>query len=143
MITDITVKDGFVLVRREIDGKVYRDGALPPGADLTGKEPEIVSAANAAWTPEVVAAYQATIPAPIPTPIPTVVTMRQARLALLQVNLLTTVSAAIAAGNDADKITWEYAAEVRRDDDLVTNMAATLNLDAAALDGLFTLADTL
>lgn len=78
-----------------------------------------------------------------PAQIPTVVSMRQARLALLQVNLLTTVSAAIAAGNDADKITWEYAAEVRRDDDLVTNMAATLNLDAAALDGLFTLADTL
>ena len=143
MITDITVKDGFVFVRREVDGKVYRDGALPPGSDLTGKEPEIVAVANIAWTSEVIAAYQAKIPATATAPIPSVVTMRQARLALLQVNLLTTVSAAIAAGNDADKITWEYAAEVRRDDDLVTNMAATLNLDAAALDGLFTLADTL
>ena len=67
MITDITVKDGFVLVRREIDGKVYRDGALPPGADLTGKEPEIVDVAAAAWTPEVIAAYQAVNPPIIPS----------------------------------------------------------------------------
>lgn len=143
MITDITVKDGFVLVRREIDGKVYRDGALPPGSDLTGKEQEIVAVANTAWTPEVIAAYQATIHAPIPTPTPTVVTMRQARLALLQVNLLSSVNTAIAAGSDTDKITWEYATEVRRDDALVINMATALNLSATDLDNLFTLAATL
>ncbi len=48
-------------------------------------------------------------PEPQPVVIPSVVSMRQARLALLQQNLLATVDAAIAAGNEADKITWEYA----------------------------------
>ena len=78
-----------------------------------------------------------------PTPIPSVVTMRQARLALLQLNLLGTVNTAIQTGAEADKITWEYATEVRREDPLVVNMATALNLDSAALDGLFTLAATL
>lgn len=78
-----------------------------------------------------------------PTPIPSVVTMRQARLALLQLNLLGTVNTAIQTGAEADKIAWEYATEVRRDDPLVVNMATALSLDEAALDGLFTLASTL
>jgi hypothetical protein len=78
-----------------------------------------------------------------PAPIPTTVTMRQARLALHQGGLLTTVNAAIAAGAEADKITWEYATEVKRDDALVTNMATALNLTETDLDNLFTLAGTL
>lgn len=78
-----------------------------------------------------------------PAPIPTVVTMRQARLALLQGGLLTTVNAAIAAGAEADKITWDYAKDVERNSPLVVNMAAALNLSSAALDNLFTLAATL
>lgn len=143
MITDITVKDGFVLVRREIDGKIYRDGALPPGSDLTGKEQEIIAVANTAWTPEVIAAYQATIPAPIPAPTPTVVTMRQARLALLQMNLLSSVNTAIAAGTDTDKIIWEYATEVYRNSPLVTDMVTALGLSDSQLDDLFALAATL
>lgn len=78
-----------------------------------------------------------------PAPIPTIVTMRQARLALHQGGLLTTVNAAISAGAEADKITWEYATEVKRDDPLVANMATALNLSATDLDNLFTLAASL
>lgn len=78
-----------------------------------------------------------------PAPIPTVVPMRQARLALLQQNLLATVNAAIAAGSEADQITWEYATEVDRNSPLVANMAAALNLTEQDLDNLFTLAATL
>ena len=78
-----------------------------------------------------------------PAPIPTVVPMRQARLALLQQNLLATVDAAIAQGGQADQITWEYATEVNRNSPLVTNMAAALNLTSQQLDNLFTLAATL
>ena len=74
---------------------------------------------------------------------PKVVSMRQARLALLQQNLLSTVDAAIAAGNEADKITWEYATEVNRGDSLVANLAAGLGLTEADLDNLFTLAASL
>ena len=79
-------------------------------------------------------------PAPV---IPTTVSMRQARLALLQVDILDEVNTAIAAGTEADKITWEYATEVNRSDALVTNMAAALNLTEQDLDDLFTLANTL
>ena len=78
-----------------------------------------------------------------PTPIPSIVSMRQARLALLQNGLLNDVNTAIAAGTEADKITWEYATEVLRTDALVTNMANDLGLTDAQLDGLFTLASTL
>lgn len=75
--------------------------------------------------------------------VPLVVSMRQARLALLQSNLLTQVTTAINASTDADKITWETATEVRRSDALVSNMATALNLNGAQLDSLFTLADSL
>jgi hypothetical protein len=75
--------------------------------------------------------------------IPTVVSMRQARLALLQFGVLSQVNLAIANGNDADKIAWEYATEVRRSDALVTNMATALGLNEASLDSLFSLAASL
>lgn len=75
--------------------------------------------------------------------IPTTVSMRQARLALLQSNLLDSVNTAINEGNNADKITWEYATEVNRSDALVQNMAVALNLSETDLDNLFILAASL
>jgi len=72
-----------------------------------------------------------------------VVSMRQARLALLQAGLLTSVEQAVAAGDEAGKITWEYATEVRREDPLVTNLSAALDLSDGQLDALFSLASTL
>lgn len=80
----------------------------------------------------------------VPPPVtPSVVSMRQARLALLQSNLLSTVTAAIEAGSEADKITWEYATEVRRDDSLVQNLAVSLGLTEEDVDNLFVLASSL
>ena len=81
-------------------------------------------------------------PAPLP-PKPSIVSMRQARLALLQSNLLDAVNTAIEQGNEADKITWEYATEVNRTDNLVQNMAIALQLSEQQLDDLFLLASTL
>jgi hypothetical protein len=81
-------------------------------------------------------------PGPEPGP-PSIVSMRQARLALLQAGLLATVDAAIAAGGQADQITWEYATEVDRNSALVFNMVAALNLTSQQLDDLFTLAASL
>ena len=75
--------------------------------------------------------------------IPTTVSMRQARLALLQAGLLDAVNTAINQGGEADKITWEYATEVNRSDSLVVNMALALNLTESSLDNLFTVAATL
>ena len=39
----------------------YRRYVLTPGSDLTGQPEQVVTVATAAWTPEVIAAYQAQI----------------------------------------------------------------------------------
>lgn len=75
--------------------------------------------------------------------VPRTVTMRQARLALLQQGLLETVNAAITQGNDADKISWEYATEVSMTDPLVQNMTTSLSLTEQNLNELFILAGLL
>ena len=85
---------------------------------------------------------------PPPPVIITVVTMRQARLALLQSNLLFQVEAAIAAIEDAGQrqavqIEWEYAAEVNRAHHWVQSLATALGLTEKQLDDLFNLAATL
>lgn len=83
-----------------------------------------------------------TAPPPEPVPVPTSASMRQARLALLQIGKLQDVDAAIAAlpspAKDAAKIEWEYATEVRRDSTLMQQLATAIGLDDAALDALFT-----
>lgn len=78
-----------------------------------------------------------TAPPPAPVPVPSVVTMRQARLALLAADKLDAVDAAVAAQDRATRITWEYAQEVRRDNELLAALAPTLGLDDVALDALF------
>lgn len=75
---------------------------------------------------------------------PTVITMRQARLALLGANLLTTVDDAIATGTDeALKIEWEYATECRRDWQSLIVMATALGVTELQLDEMFILGSTL
>ncbi len=78
-----------------------------------------------------------------PVAVPQIVTMRQARLALLQTGLLASVNSAVAAADDATKITWEFSGEVQRNNSLVSTLATALNLTDAQLDDLFTLAATL
>jgi hypothetical protein len=75
--------------------------------------------------------------------IPDVVSMRQARLALLAAGLLDSVEAAIAAAPPAARIEWEYAADVRRDYGLVLMLAAALGLTEQQLDDLFVTAASL
>lgn len=36
----------------------YHRHTLAPGDDLSGQDPKVVAIANAAWTPEVIQAYQ-------------------------------------------------------------------------------------
>jgi hypothetical protein len=70
--------------------------------------------------------------------VPDVISMRQARLALLNAGLLTTVESAIANGTDeAMKIEWEYATEVRRDWESLITMATSLGMSELDLDNLF------
>ena len=49
------VEDGVVLA------KTYHRNSLAPGEDLTGHPPTVTAICNAAWTPEVIAAYLASL----------------------------------------------------------------------------------
>lgn len=107
---------------------------------LTQVEPPTYDAAVAScfWRSdhwEVVAAQ------PEAKPVPAAVTMRQARLALLQEGKLTQVNAAIASllGADGEKarIEWEFAGHVARDNSLAQSIGALLGLNGAQLDDLF------
>lgn len=79
--------------------------------------------------------------------VPGIVTMRQARLALLEAGQLAAVEAAINAlpepQRSAARIEWDYSSEVHRDRAFVQALGAALGLDAAALDALFTRASEL
>lgn len=79
---------------------------------------------------------------PPPSKVPQVVSMRQARLALLSAGLLQSVTDAVTAmpgiEGEAARIEWEYAQEVRRDSAMVANISTALQLTDAQLDDLFT-----
>ena len=75
--------------------------------------------------------------------VPQRVSMRQARLALLQIGLLSTVTSLIQQGSEEDKITWEFSTEIVRDFPLVQHMKEPLGLSEQDLDNLFILASTL
>lgn len=68
---------------------------------------------------------------------------RQARQALFAAGLLGAVTAWIAAADEATRIDWEFATEIRRDWPPIAACASALGLTAAQLDGLFIQAATL
>lgn len=85
------------------------------------------------------------VPGEVPSdPVPEVVTMRQARLALLSAGLLAQVNTAVAnmpgTEGDAARIEWEYAQGVRRDSPLVAGLSAALGLTDETLDNLYKVA---
>ena len=68
VIDQITVQENGIILYREAtrimeDGKeltkTYHRTSLTPGQDLTDQPEKVVAIAQAAWTPEVVAAYEA------------------------------------------------------------------------------------
>jgi hypothetical protein len=68
VVDQITVTENGIVLYREAtkiieDGveltKKYHRTSLTPGQDLTGQPANVVAICNAAWTPAVVAAYQA------------------------------------------------------------------------------------
>jgi len=70
-------------------------------------------------------------------------TPRQARLALAGADLLEAVEAWIATADEATRISWEFATEIRRDFPALAGAAAALELTEAQIDGLFEAAATL
>lgn len=67
VVDQITVTENGIVLYREVtkileDGveisKKYHRTSLTPGQDLTGQPDNVVAICNAAWTPEVIAAYK-------------------------------------------------------------------------------------
>ena len=67
-VDQITVTENGIVLFREAtriteDGnelsKTYHRTSLTPGQDLTGQPANVVAICNVAWTPEVIAAYEA------------------------------------------------------------------------------------
>ena len=48
-----------VLDGETVKAQTFHRYCLAPGSDLTGQPEQVVTVATAAWTPEVIAAYQA------------------------------------------------------------------------------------
>ena len=86
-------------------------------------------------------------PPPFVAPDVDQVTMRQARLALLESGKLDLVAPAIdqlsEPGRTKARIEWEFAQDVRKDWPLIQVLAPSIGLDAAALTALFNRAATL
>jgi hypothetical protein len=68
VVDQITVTENGIILYREAtriieDGKeltkTYHRSSLTPGQDLTGQPANVQAIAQAAWTPEVIAAYEA------------------------------------------------------------------------------------
>lgn len=80
-------------------------------------------------------------PAPALVQIPQVVTMRQARLALLSAGKLSQVDAVIDSLTEphksAARIEWDYSSEVQRNKPFVVQIGAALGLTGEQLDQLF------
>jgi hypothetical protein len=74
-------------------------------------------------------------------PSPVVVSMRQARLALLEAGILDSVYQAIetlpSPQKEAAHIEWEYAQEVNKESPIVAMLAQGLSLNDEQLDQLF------
>lgn len=82
----------------------------------------------------------------VPGNVPQEVTIRQAKLALLQSGYLDTVDQIIAnmpgTEGKAARIEWEYAVTVKRTSTLTMAIATMLSLTETQLDNLFILAAT-
>jgi len=72
VVDQITVTENGIILYREAtriieDGvqltQTYHRSSLTPGQDLTGQPANVVEICNVAWTPEIIAAYQAAIAA--------------------------------------------------------------------------------
>ncbi len=114
-----------------------------PAPDMSGEPPGRARWTGTDWAfkPDPEPDPEPEDPEPLPV---TRVSMRQARLALLELGYLPSVDAAIDSlpepQKSAAKIEWEYSQEVDRDWVLVKSLAPALGLDDAALDSLFALA---
>jgi len=71
------------------------------------------------------------------------ITPRQARLALLQTGLLSSVELIISQQSEAIRLTWEYSTQVQRNNPLINQILTALGKTGKDIDDLFLLGATL
>jgi len=136
MMTDIALRNP----RRTLDGTIdceiqWVDGG--PWLPFTAAADDATESGRALHARLARGEFGALAGAPSQSaPVPRIVSMRQARLALLEAGLLDAATAAITAG-PAAVIEWEYATVVDRTSPLVIAAAAALGLSDDALLELF------
>lgn len=113
---------------------------LIPRGCVVADPPSVPPGKQARWVGE--AWTLEDLPSENPEPVvPRLVSMRQARLALLGAGLLQGVEQAIEAlpepKRSAARIEWDYSSEVHRDRPFVQQLSVALGLDGSQLDALF------
>lgn len=81
-------------------------------------------------------------PEPLSEPVPQVITMRQARLQLLEAGLLDDVEALVALDRKS-QIEWEYANEVYRQSPLIESVKKAMSITDEQIDNMFIAASKL
>lgn len=121
----------------------------PQGWIQSEEAPQITGTQVAQWQNGWAVLDEYPQPPPAPVIIPAVVTMAQARKALILGGIsIASVNTAIdgivdATERELAQTDWEYSATVRRDSALVTSLGPILDLTDEQIDDLFLLADTL
>ena len=78
-----------------------------------------------------------------PDIVPDLVSMRQARLALLQTGKLAEINSLISTQDEAVQLSWDYSSVVERNNNLIENLSSQIGLTSGELDDLFRLASSL
>lgn len=119
---------------KQIDDEAGTAPGWVPVAPPAVADGEVAVWAGTLWAVQVAPVA----PAPV---VPASVSMRQARLALLQAGKLSSVGAVIATLDDPQKseaqIEWQYASAVERSSGLVATLGAALGFSEVDLDALF------
>lgn len=76
-------------------------------------------------------------PPPEPAPVPPSISPLQARRALRAAGLIDEVNVAVSSADADTQDAWEYATEIRRDNEIIAAMAAQFGLTDAQVDDLF------
>ena len=141
MQAPIPMHDPIVQIARELPPVLTNKGHYEQAWEVVPRFSEYTDAEGVTHT--VAEQEAAAIEADRKSKVPQVITIRQARLALLAAGLLDNVDAAVAAGDRTVQIEWEYVTELRRDWPTLVGLASALGLTDLQVDDLFVIASGL